>query len=104
MQRGEGGIGIVGEKWGGGHEGGLRGSQVTSERLTFRSLCTMNFWWQYCTADTICKRRGGHQGETPPQMGIAIIIIIIIITLGGVPRRLPTCRNLALASFSFMRP
>lgn len=26
-------------------------------KLTFRSLWTMCFWWQYCTADTICGRK-----------------------------------------------
>lgn len=45
---------------------GSRGTSAGARRglLTFKSLWTMNFWWQYCTADTIC-RRGGCQGGAP---------------------------------------
>lgn len=37
--------------------------------LTFKSLWTMNFWWQYCTADTICRRGGGSGGGPHPGAG-----------------------------------
>lgn len=50
--------GVKGSKGPGGVRGGL---------LTFKSLWTMNFWWQYCTADTICRRGGCQEGGPPPQ-------------------------------------
>ena len=79
-QRGEGDqedcgreMGEVGRE---GHDGGWGSpgdhGRAARALLTFRSLCTMNFWWQYCTADTICKRRegGSSQGRPHPRMGI----------------------------------
>lgn len=62
---GGGGTGTWGAPWAAG--GGPRGAKGSKgEVLTFKSLWTMNFWWQYCTADTICRRGGCQEGPPTP--------------------------------------
>jgi len=54
---------------------------MTTHSLTLRSRCTMCFWWQYCTEDTICQQLPHYAVTCIAPYHIIIIIIIIIATM-----------------------